>query len=129
MTPPPLQSGLGPLHDLTVIQNHVRDPSYRFAPDIKKDIWESLGDIPIQECFEHVRRIVCSLTPSDYAGVDYWPDKPAGTVRADVYGKKDEHGSWYVKIGIRKELARIYSCHFLEADLTLKNGTVLRKQP
>ncbi len=129
MTPPPLQSGLGPQYDLKVIQQHVRELGYRFAPDLKQDIRDALGEIPIDECFEHVRRIVCSLTPNDFAGVDWWPDKPKGRVLADVYGKGDGHGNWYVKVRLHKGVARIHSCHFLDADLTLKNGTTLRKQP
>ena len=128
MTPPPLQSGLGPLHDLGVIQCNVRKTDYHFAPHLKEHIRESLGDVTIEEIFEHVRRIVCLLSPNDYAGRDWWPDKPSGRVQADVYGIQDQLGNWYVKIGIHKTHTRIYSCHFLREDLTLKNGTTLRKQ-
>lgn len=129
MTPPPFQPGLGPLHDLTLIQSQIRDPSYRFPPHITQDIRDSLGELPNRKCLEHVRRIICSLTPADLAGVDSWPDRPAGRVQVDVYGKTDDYGNWYVKIGIQKGLAKPYSCHFLEHDLVLKNGTILRKQP
>ncbi len=124
---PPLNPSVGPKHDLAQIQKDVDDPSYRFSPDIAQDIRDSLGDLAIEECHRHVRRLVCSLTNDDFAGVDCWSGRPSGLVQADVYGKQDEHGRWYVKVGIHKERTRIYSCHHLLKDLTLKTGTVLRK--
>ena len=58
-----------------------------------------------------------------------FPDRPRGFVNADVYGRRDEHGLWFIKLAVCKGRTRLYSCHLAEHDMTLKNGTVLRRTP
>jgi hypothetical protein len=73
----------------------------------------------------HITALVASLTLEDFAEtVDLPFDKP---VRADVYGKTDNFGHWYIKLFIHGDTVLVVpSCHEPAHTMTLRSGKTLK---
>jgi hypothetical protein len=50
----------------------------------------------------------------------------SGPVTADVYGVRDRHGGWYIKLHIEHGRVAVISCHEPEHPMFCKNGTKVR---
>jgi hypothetical protein len=76
-----------------------------------------------------VTEVLMSLEACDYVFGDSFVHNARGSIRTDIYAKKNEMGLWYVKLDIDDGgVLRIHSCHESERDeIELANGTTLRK--
>lgn len=73
---------------------------------------------PEAEAF--VRRKLTSLTEDDYH--DNVSDQGSP---ADIYGIRDKHGCWWIKLVLENGRVIVISCHPPEFDMLLVSGTVL----
>jgi hypothetical protein len=111
------------------VQTHVAALHFRIGDSVVSQVRASLGDLSTMDCHAQVRRLIAALCADDFAWVESFPDTPKGFINADVYGRRDEHGIWFIKLAFHRDRARIYSCHLAEHEMKLKNGTVLRRTP
>jgi len=79
------------------------------------------------EAIRHIARLIGTLTPGDFA--EPWSARAAdgSTICADVYGKVDDYGLWYIKFRIVESRLAVLSCHDAAGDIVLANRVRLRK--
>jgi len=78
------------------------------------------------EATSYIRDLVGRLQATDFAHIVDLPFDPT-TVRADVYGVKNDDGTWYVKLHFEGAVMIVVSCHPPDYDLKLENGRILRR--
>lgn len=115
----------GPQCPLATVQVALTS-SFRFSCSLIEKANQLLNMSPDQ-ARKHVRRLILSLLPEDFAYQEPMQLSWNGRVMADVYGKKDRFGLWFIRFHVEDGTPRFLSCHESEHDMTLANGTVLRK--
>lgn len=79
---------------------------------------------------KHIGKLFKSLTAADFAYVATMRGDDGKPFYGDVYGKRDKHCVWFIKIRhVNGTTTIILSCHAAEADLPLADGRTLRKSP
>lgn len=84
------------------------------------------GDL---EARDYIDELVRSLLPADFVRPDVIRPRSGRAIHADVYGKRDAVGLWYIKLTYLADvaIAEVLSCHEAEHDLTRADGRVLRR--
>ncbi len=72
-----------------------------------------------------IRQCVNAITSKNFAYAEL-QDYDSWSIFADIYGFKDENGTWFIKFYIKDEQLYICSCHESDRDMTLANGRILR---
>lgn len=119
-------SGLGPIYSLAAIKQGVASEGFRFMTSVVDRFRSGVGDWSDAECHAYMRGLVAALDVADFADVASWRRHPKGMQTADVYGKRDDLGLWYIKVATRDDGACLFSCHMADHDMRLKNGTMLK---
>lgn len=83
-----------------------------------------------REARDYIEALVRSLLPADFVEPVVIRPKSGRAMHADVYGKQDVIGLWYVKLSYMagQAIAEVLSCHEAEHDLIRADGKVLRRK-
>lgn len=119
------RSNIGPLYPLEIVKRDVASTTFRFATSMVQTMRAGVGDWSDTMCHGRIRLLVHALVDDDFAWVETFVPR-GGVVNADVYGKRDDLGLWFIKFAVLDERTRLFSCHLAEQDMTLKNGTTLK---
>lgn len=113
-----------PEYDLSEVQRvaHLAAVGRRRA---SRHVSERLGvEDPVAEAI--ARKKLLALDPGKFVQRVVLPFVPP--ICADVYGLRDEDGSWYIKFHMEHGRVTIISCHGPEHDLTCIDGTIIKEQ-
>lgn len=116
----PHRSAQQPKYSLEEAKRLVK--SCEIGATVLKKVADFVGCERTSEASAHARRIIESLEHSDFS--DNWStvSSDGRQVVADVYGKVDSFGLWYVKFRIHNGRLGVMSCHEAEDDIILANG-------
>lgn len=116
--PPPKPTAHYPLAKVLPLVGNARVGRGRARDTVTK----RLGGLSDTDAENFVRRMVQGLTEAAFVRTDVL-DFYEGPIRADLYGVRDAHGDWYVKLYIEDAtLLVLLSCHEPEGTLRRADG-------
>lgn len=119
---PPTNRVSGPKYDLEEVRRVANLASITKFKATRRVVNRLGVGEPEAEAF--IRKKLRELEQGDYFETVEMDWDPA--VTADVYGKVDEHGGWYIKFFVEHGRVQVCSFHEPEHDFTCANGVVVK---
>lgn len=114
-------------YDLAAAQRAAKTVEPQIGTSCARGALVLLGETDPELARRHILKLFRSLVPGDFAHVEPMPQRVGRPLLGDVYGKRDAHGLWFIKLtfdGTTQTV--IMSCHEAEHAVLLANGTLLK---